>query len=312
MKGERCLHVAVGVIKDSEGRVLISLRHDKAHQGGLWEFPGGKLEFGESVEQALARELEEELGVSVLEIAPLIKVDHQYADLKVLLDVWLVTLFSGKPVGREGQKVQWVNLENLADYSFPVANAPIIAAARLPAEYAILNAEEEADSLIDLNAILDNGVKLIQARITRLSEKEVMRFFELAIPLCKKRGAKLLVNSAVKNTDCINVDGIHLTSLDLLSLKKRPVGYEWVAASCHNRVELQHAAQIGVDFVVLAPVMPTKTHPEAAAIGWDKFEALTASVNIPVFALGGMTMQDKYFSLRAGAQGIAGITTFLL
>ena len=311
MKDGKGLHVAVGVIKDSEGKVLISLRHDKAHQGGLWEFPGGKVEPRESVEQALARELKEELGISVLEIAPLIKIEHQYVDLKVLLDVWLVTLFSGKPVGREGQDIQWVNSENLADYSFPAANAPIVAAARLPGEYAILNAEEGADLLTDLNAMLDNGVTLIQARLKQLSEKEVMQFFELAIPLCKEKGAKLLVNSAVMISECINVDGIHLTSLDLLALKQRPDGYEWVAASCHNRVELQHAAQIGVDFVVLAPVFPTKTHPEAEAMGWDKFEALTSSVNIPVFALGGMKRQDKTVSLSAGAQGIAGITAFL-
>ena len=312
MKDGKGLHVAVGVIKDSEGRVLISLRHDKAHQGGLWEFPGGKVEPGESVEQALARELKEELGISVLEIAPLIKVEHQYVDLKVLLDVWLVTLFSGQPVGREGQDILWVNPENLADYSFPAANASIIVAASLPDEYAILNAEEDVDLLNDLNTVLDNGVTLIQARLKRLSEKEVMQFFELAIPLCKEKGAKLLVNSAVMNSECINVDGIHLTSLDLLALKQRPAGYEWVAASCHNRVELQHAAQIGVDFVVLAPVLPTNTHPEAGAMGWDKFEALTASVNIPVFALGGLTKQDKSISLRAGAQGIAGIRAFLV
>ena len=311
-KNERGLHVAVGVIKDCEGNILISLRHDDAHQGGLWEFPGGKVEAGETVEQALTRELKEELGISVLESAPLIKVEHQYADLKVLLDVWLVTLFSGRPVGREGQEIKWLSPEKLADYSFPEANAPIVVAARLPDEYAILNTEEDADLLTDLNTILDKGVKLIQARIKGLSEKEVRRFFERAIPLCKEKGARLLVNSAVKNTQRINVDGIHLTSLDLLALKQRPVGYEWVAASCHNRVELQHAVQIGVDFIVLAPVLPTKTHPEAEAMGWDTFEALTASVNIPVFALGGMTKQDKNSSLKAGAQGIAGITTFLL
>lgn len=311
-KNEKVLHVAVGVIKDGEGRVLISLRHDDADQGGLWEFPGGKLESGESVEQALSRELKEELDITVLEITPLIKVDHQYADFKVLLDVWLVTLFSGKPVGREGQEIKWLSPDKLKNYSFPEANAPIVVAARLADEYAILNAENDADLLTDLNTILDNGVKLIQARIKALSEKEVRRFFELAIPLCKEKGAKLLVNSAVKNTDRINVDGIHLTSLDLMALEQRPMGYEWVAASCHNRVELQHAAQIGVDFVVLAPVLPTRTHPEAEAMGWDKFEALTASVNIPVFALGGMMKQDKYFSLKVGAQGIAGIRTFLV
>ena len=99
------LHVAVGVIKDYEGNVLISLRHDSAHQGGLWEFPGGKVENGESVEQALKRELKEELDISVQKLDPLIKIKHQYTDLNVLLDVWTVRLFSGVPMGHEGQEV---------------------------------------------------------------------------------------------------------------------------------------------------------------------------------------------------------------
>ena len=312
LKSSKYLHVAVGVIKDRDGRILISLRHDAAHQGGLWEFPGGKVDSGEAVEQALVRELREELDISVQEIVPLIEIKHQYTDLNVLLDVWTVTLFSGEPSGLEGQTIKWVSPEQLTTYTFPEANYPIITAARLPAEYAILNGVDEHDLLRDLNTILDNDVKLIQARIKLLSAIAVMRFFELAIPLCKEKGATLLVNSDVTNADKINADGIHLTARDLLTCRQRPAGYAWVAASCHNQMELQHAELIGVDFVVLAPVLPTKTHPDTAPMGWEKFKQLTAMVNIPVFALGGMTKQDKYFSQLSGAQGIAGITAFLL
>lgn len=305
------LHVAVGVIKDKEGNILISFRHRSSHQGDLWEFPGGKVELNESVEQALKRELKEELDISLQVLTPLIKVNHQYTDLKVRLDVWTVSLFSGKPRGCEGQEIKWVSPEQLINYSFPKANYPIIAAARLPDEYAILNDEDVDELLINLQTILSKGVKLIQARIKLLSAKEVKGFFELATPLCREKGTCLLVNSAVKNADKVNAEGFHLTSKHLLMLDKKPTGYKWVSASCHNLTELQHAEQIGVDFVVLAPVLPTKTHPDTLPLGWESFKTLTNNVNLPVFALGGMQQIDKIIAQKSGAQGIAGITTFL-
>ncbi len=138
-----------------------------------------------------------------------------------------------------------------------------------------------------------------------------MRFVKLANPLCKQRGAILLVNSAVKNATKLNADGIHFTARDLLALKQRPSADSWIAASCHNQIELNHATQIGVDFVVLAPVLTTKTHPDAEPLGWAKFKQLANNVNLPIFALGGMQKKHKDTALAAGAQGIAGISTFL-
>ena len=311
MNSSEWLHVAVGVIKDDEGNILISLRHDLAHQGGLWEFPGGKVECEESVEQALKRELKEELDISVQELMPLIKIKHQYTDLKVLLDVWLVTLFYGNERGCEGQEIKWVSPDKLTNYCFPKANHPIITAARLPAEYAILNTKAEDVLLADLKKMLNQGVKLIQARVKSLSAQQVMNFFELAIPLCKETGASLLVNSAVINADKVKADGIHLTARDLLALKHRPAAYKWVAASCHNLKELQYAERIGVDFVVLAPVLPTKTHPGADSLGWEKFKEFVSMLNFRVYALGGMMKEDAHTSQFAGAQGIAGITVFI-
>ncbi len=305
------LHVAVGVIKDSTGRILISLRHDAVHQGGLWEFPGGKVERGETVEQALARELKEELEITINECKPLIKIKHQYSDLSVLLDVWKVESYEGKPTGHEGQKIKWVEPSRFIDYSFPKANYPIITAVKLPAEYAILNSGKGIDLLKNLRVIIESGVTLIQARLKSLSAPSVKQFFEQAIPLCHQKGVCLLVNSAVENAYQLNTDGIHLTAQDLLMLKHRPVDFKWVAASCHNQTELQHAEKIGVDFVVLAPVLKTKTHPDAQPLGWDRFSQLTKNVNLPVFALGGLQKKDKDIACRMGGQGIAGISTFI-
>jgi 8-oxo-dGTP diphosphatase len=122
------LHVAVGVILNDSGKILITKRAPGSHQGGLWEFPGGKVESGESLEQALSRELLEELGVVVGRTSPLLQVEHDYGDKAVLLDVCIVWNFSGRARGQEGQAMAWVVLADLASYEFPVANKPIILA----------------------------------------------------------------------------------------------------------------------------------------------------------------------------------------
>ena len=125
------VHVAVGVLRNDQGQVLVSLRAKEAHQGGLWEFPGGKVEPGESVEQALSREFEEELGICVHSCSPFIQIGHDYGDKSVLLDVWNVQSFSGVPRGREGQKIEWRAQSALCVDDFPRANEGIIRALQL-------------------------------------------------------------------------------------------------------------------------------------------------------------------------------------
>lgn len=126
----RAVHVAVGVICNDDGEILIAKRADHLHQGGLWEFPGGKVEAGEAVEDALSRELQEELGIRPEQqaCAPLLEIRHDYGDKQVFLDVWWVRAFAGQPEGREGQPLQWVSAQQLGQYTFPEANQPIIEA----------------------------------------------------------------------------------------------------------------------------------------------------------------------------------------
>ena len=122
------VHVAVAVIFNARQQVLLTQRHVDSHQGGLWEFPGGKLELGESLEQALGRELREELGIVVREHHAFLSIEHDYADKRVLLDVQCVTTFEGTPAACEGQPMRWVNVADLPDYAFPKANAAIVTA----------------------------------------------------------------------------------------------------------------------------------------------------------------------------------------
>lgn len=118
--------MAVGALTDGAGRVLIARRAEALHQGGLWEFPGGKVESGESVAAALFRELREELGVEIESATQLIEVRHDYGDRRVLLDVHRVTGWLGEPRGMEGQPLAWVLPWALDDFEFPVANLPIV------------------------------------------------------------------------------------------------------------------------------------------------------------------------------------------
>ncbi len=323
---QKPLQVAAAVIKNPMGQILISLRDASLHQGGLWEFPGGKIEHGETPLQALTRELKEELDIAVKAATPLITVSHQYPDLAVQLHVYLVEDFSGVAKSCEGQPLLWVSAEDLTDYSFPSANQPIITAARLPAYYAILDDADDAVLIENLQKILNKGVRLIQARLKSLSAETVNVFLAQAYPLCKQHGALLLINSAVKLTEqghvfndmelvhgdmAVGIDGIHLTSQHLMAKSRRPEQVKWLSASCHNLEELQHAQQIGVDFVVLAPVLATQTHPDVNPLGWAQFRDMVSLSNKPVYALGGMTETCLNAAREAGGQGIAGIRAFL-
>jgi 8-oxo-dGTP diphosphatase len=307
---QKVLQVAVGVIQNEAGQILIALRDESLHQGGLWEFPGGKIETDETPEQALSRELKEELDIEPLAAAPLITIHHCYPDRSVTLRVFRVDRFSGTAKGCLGQPIQWVEQNALAQFTFPAANRPILTAALLPPYYAILDDQVSTNLMEDLHRLLAKGIRLIQARLKTSSYDRIAKFLSVAYPLCSENAAALLINSAADFRQA-KAHGLHLTSRDLLSLSERPPGWRWVGASCHNLPELEHAQKIGVDFAVLAPVSSTQTHPETAALGWDKFAAFVEPINIPVYALGGLTMEELSAARHAGAQGIAGIRAFL-
>jgi len=120
------LHVAVGVVLRQQ-QVLLALRHAKQHQGDKWEFPGGKLEANETAAQALQRELLEEIAIEVTACSPFMTLHYDYPERTVLLDIWLVTAFTGEPHGVEGQPLQWIDIADLHTLTFPDANQPIVA-----------------------------------------------------------------------------------------------------------------------------------------------------------------------------------------
>ncbi len=306
------LHVAVAVIQGDDDRVLLSRRPDHLHQGGLWEFPGGKVEAGESVIQALARELWEELGITPSMFRPLIRVHHDYGDRAVLLDVWRVGRYQGAPRGREGQVTEWVSVAQLSQRNFPPANAPVIKALQLPSCYLITPEPGDPGRFLGrLQRAIDQGVTLVQLRAKTLDDKAYGDLARQVIPLCRSSGARVLLNGATALAMDLGADGVHLDSrrLRLARAGDLPRGL-LLAASCHDCEEVRQANRLGVDFMVASPVLPTRSHPQARPLGWEGFRTLSELALAPVYALGGMTRMHLKQAYAHGAQGIAGIRTF--
>lgn len=303
------LHVAVGVVRDAAGKVLIARRAAAAHQGGLWEFPGGKLERGETAYTALCRELHEEVGIRVQAARPLIRIRHSYPERAVLLDVWNVTAFAGQAAPREGQPLQWAPPDQLAAFAFPAGNNAIVKAVRLPAAYAILEGDTAAAVLANCRRLLETGISLLQIRLKALAVAELPQVLPAVLAACRQQQVTVLLNSDLPYR--LPADGLHLSSRALLATAGRPPDCGWLGASCHNLAELQQAERIGADFAVLAPVLATASHPDAVPLGWAAAGALLEQVNLPVYLLGGMRPADCQAAFQAGAQGIAGISGFL-
>ncbi|MGD8558831.1 MAG: Nudix family hydrolase [Gammaproteobacteria bacterium] len=307
----KAIHVVAAVIRNAAGEIFITLRPDHVHQGGLWEFPGGKVEADESPYNALVRELHEETGITVKRAQPLITIAYDYPDKSVLLDVWEVSAFTGTAHGREGQQGRWVVPQQLNDYAFPAANSPIVMAAQLPSTYLITPEPDSGNDafLRQLASCLGRGIRLVQFRSKQLSHNQYVALAEDVVALCHQHQAKVLLNGPVELLSALpHADGIHLTAQRLRALSERPIrpGY-LLAASCHDAHELAAAAAIEADFVVLGPVNVTASHPDTKPLGWNWFVQLTQQATMPVFALGGMTISDIEQSRQYGGQGIAAI-----
>ena len=306
------IQVAVGVLRRSDGTVFVAQRRPGRHLGGQWEFPGGKLEAGESARAALARELREEIGIEVLDARPLIRFPCRYPDRRVRLEVFEVSRWGGRPHGREGQAIDWVAPGDLRRRDLVAGAVPIVTAIKLPSLYLITPEPKEADFEARLRARLESGVRLVQLRAKSMPPAALGRLTRRAAELAERNGARLFLNGDPEVARATGAHGAHLPSRTLARLAERYSGRPgWpgfgLAASCHDARELGLARSLGVDFAVLSPVRATPGHPDARPIGWKGFSTLVESVDFPVFALGGLDPADREAAWAAGAQGIAAI-----
>jgi 8-oxo-dGTP diphosphatase len=310
------VHVAVGVIYNADGKILVAQRAASQHLGGLWEFPGGKVETGESVNTALTRELQEELGIVAHTQTPLCKISHDYSDKSVYLDVWNVKSFDGEAHGREGQPLRWLAPQELRYEDFPEANRAIIRAIQLPDYLAVLSADSDSADFKTTCSLLPDSC-LIRLRQTNWHKKypaqnTLVQQLEAGAlhPNCR-----LVIDLADAGDHrwqtTSGIHGVHANHHVLNQLTQRPVPEHLLfGASCHNAAELTKAAACGADYVLLSPVLPTDSHPDQKGMGWEKFEQLARSVDIAVYAMGGMQKTYLEKARACGARGIAGIRLF--
>jgi 8-oxo-dGTP diphosphatase len=302
----KIVEVAAAVLQRPDNSFLLAQRPPDKIWAGYWEFPGGKIESGETPCHALVRELREELGIEVQTAYPWITRVFAYPHATVRLNFFRVTAWSGELHPHEGQQFDWqVGGATSVSPVLP-ANAPVLRALELPPLYAISNVQElgEIEFMRRLETALHDGLQLVQLREKGYSRDALRELALKMLPLMRRHGARLIINADIALAQEIGADGVQLTGTQLAKLKSRPE-LDWCAASCHNVEELRRAEALGCDFALLSPVSPTKSHPGAPHLGWENFAAIAAGSPIPVYALGGLTHDDMQTAWQHGAHGIA-------
>ncbi|NNG12501.1 MAG: Nudix family hydrolase, partial [Halobacteria archaeon] len=284
------IRVAVGVIRRADGRVLLAQRPTGKSMAGYWEFPGGKIEPGESPVDALARELHEELCIDIDTALPWLTRTFRYPHAIANLQLFRIAEWRGEPHGREDQQLSWQDPHRIDVEPLLPANHDIMNALRLPPVYAITQAGKlGVDVFMErLKAALLGGIRLVQVREKDMDAASLRRFAEDVIALCHAHDARVLVNGYIGLARDAGADGVHLQTARFTARDNPPVTDMLWAASCHNREELLQAVRLGADFAVLSPVLPTPSHPGAPVLGWEGFALACRDLPMPVYALGGM------------------------
>lgn len=305
MTSRAIVDVAVGVLRRADGRFLLASRPDGKPYAHYWEFPGGKLEPDESVAHALARELHEELGVTIGAVLPWVVREFEYPHAHVRLHFCRVNEWRGELHPHEGQTLRFCTLDDLPQPLLP-ATIPVLRWLALPERLAISDAFEmgAAVFLSRLQSRLDRGLRLLLFREPQLPPEAAKALFDGVLALTRAAGTRLLVSSRHPLDWAVQADGCHLTSRDLLSAHERPA-LPWVGASVHDATELARAAALNLDYAMLGAVLATRTHPGAPSLGWERFSALSGTTPLPLYALGGLSAADLPTAQSHGAHGIA-------
>jgi 8-oxo-dGTP diphosphatase len=298
--------VAAAVLIRADGTTLLAQRPDGKAYAGYWEFPGGKIEPGEPVAEALTREIREELGVEIERAHPWITRVFAYPHATVRLHFHRVSAWRGEPRALEHRALAWQLPEAITVAPLLPANGPVLRGLLLPAEYAITRAGEMgvAPFLERLEARLRGGLKLVQVREKTLDREVLKELAQHVVALARAHGAKVMINADVSLAREVGADGVHLTADQLRTASGRPDS-PWCGASCHSSEELRCAEGLAVDFAVLGPVRATPSHPRAVPLGWERFRDIVAGAAVPVYALGGMSPTDMERALSCGAHGLA-------
>ena len=301
--------VAAGVLIRPDGRFLLASRPAGKPYASYWEFPGGKVEPGEAVATALARELHEELGIDIGTAYPWVVRVFDYPHALVRLHFFRVFEWRGELHAREHQSFGFFSTHVLPGGPLLPATVPVLRWLALAPIYAITAVAQFGRELFlqRLETALACGLKLLQFREPALDAADATALFDEVQARVRVAGATLLVNSRHHRALWERAEGVHLTAADLAVLQQRP-DLEWVAASVHSSAEIERAAELHVDFVTAGPVRTTATHPHHPPLGWNAFAGMISNRSVPVYALGGLRASDLATAMSYGAHGIASLS----
>lgn len=296
--------MAAAALRAADGSVLLAQRGPHKRYAGQWEFPGGKLEAGESARQALARELQEELGIHAGTLQPLIRLRHDYPELSVALAVFECHEWQGEPRGLEGQRLAWVRPQVLTDWPLLAADAPIVHALRLPPHYAFTAPDMTPAQVLQGVGALPREA-LLRLRLPRLADDA---YAELAEAVVGRIGAERLVLDRLPAMAARLGCRYHLDAAALAAGRMPPdVG---CIASVHDAGQIRQARALGAQAAVLGPVRPTVSHPADEGLGWARFAELAGAAGLPLYAIGGLGPGDAARARAHDGQGSAGIRAF--
>lgn len=303
------IDVAAGVLIRPDGRFLLANRPSGKPYASYWEFPGGKVEAGESIAQALARELHEELAIDIATVYPWVVRVFDYPHALVRLHFCRVFEWRGEFQAREHQDFGFYSSRALPDGPLLPATIPVLRWLDLPPFYAISAvARLGRESFLQrLEAALERGLRMVQFREPELDDADAASIFHQVLDRVRAAGATLLVNSRHQQALWELAGGVHLTAVDAAKTKTRPA-LAWVSASAHSSAEIERAAALGVDFVAVGPVLPTATHPARAPLGWNELAKMIAGSSVPAYALGGLQPGHLQRAMHHGAHGVASLS----
>jgi len=310
--GKPHIHVACGALRDAKGYVLLVERPLGKIAALKWEFPGGKIESGETPREALDRELLEEISIRVTQARPLTLFTHEYAERKVTLHTFLVTAWEGELHGRESQRLSWENPFFPRRLDVLPTVHPILYALRLPDEYAFTRPDATETTILEGLGRLRRG-SLLRLRLPRLSRSDYGALAHRVITESRRWALRVVLDRGEAMARLMCAGGVHFTQEQAKTLQPSdlaPVYNVLRFASCHDIGSLKHAEWLGLDAAVVGPVRATASHPGQAPIGWTGFDELVASTPMPIYAIGGLSLDDKDEAFSHYAQGVCGISAY--
>ena len=307
LRSPAAIDVAVNIVRASDGRVLFAERTARQIAAGFWELPGGKIEAGETAQQAAERELQEEIGIKPLSMRPWMTYEHAFPSKRVRLHVFRVEAWRGEPRGLEGQRLAWVDPSAPSIAPILPSNSRMLRVLGLPPIYLRVPAGRDGERkavLAQLPALLAGGVRLIQIRDPHRAPGQRIAFAQRVNAIARAFGASVLMTGSAIEARRAGVAGVHSSPQDLRRLTKRPPVPLW-AAKCESPDDLGRATALGADFAVVSLARPGASQPHQSPLRWDGLRTLAESTPIPVFAGGEMRPDMLSEAQQCGAFGVA-------